>query len=49
MIKKVKSKSHLKILAAADIHGDSSLVKKLAEKAEKEKVGLVVLCGDSLG
>ncbi len=36
----------LKILAAGDIHGDTSLAKKLAEKAEKEKVDLVVLCGD---
>lgn len=39
----------LKILAAADIHGDASLVKKLAQKAEKEKVDLVVLCGDIVG
>lgn len=38
-----------KILAAADIHGESKLAKKLAEKAEKEKVDLVVLCGDILG
>ena len=35
-----------KILAAGDIHGDTSLAKKLAEKAEKEKVDLLVLCGD---
>lgn len=39
----------LKILAAADIHGDSKLAKKLAEKSEKEKVDLVVLCGDITG
>jgi len=38
-----------KILAAADIHGDSRLVKKLAEKAEKENVDIVVLCGDLTG
>jgi|SRR3989344_5904795 len=38
-----------KILAAADIHGDSKLVKKLAEKAEKENVDIVVLCGDLTG
>ncbi len=38
-----------KILAAADIHGDSKLVRKLAEKAQKEKVDLVVLCGDIVG
>lgn len=36
----------LKILAAADIHGDSSISKKLANKAKKEKVDLVLLCGD---
>jgi len=39
----------LKILAVSDIHGDSKLVKKLAEKAEKEKVDLVILCGDITG
>jgi len=36
----------LKILAAGDIHGDLGLVKKLAERAEKEKVDVVILCGD---
>ncbi len=36
----------MKILAAGDIHGDIGLVKKLADKAKKEKVDLVVLCGD---
>lgn len=35
-----------KILAASDTHGDSKTTRKLAEKAEKEKVDLVVLCGD---
>lgn len=39
----------LRILAASDIHGDSKLVKKLAEKAQKEKVDIVVLCGDITG
>src|SRR3990167_3788349 len=39
----------LKILAASDLHGDSRLTKKLAERAEKEKVDLVVLCGDLTG
>ncbi len=39
-------KSHLRILAVGDIHGDTSLAKKLANKAEKEKVDLVILCGD---
>lgn len=36
----------MKILAAGDIHGDVSQVKKLVAKAKKEKVDLVVLCGD---
>jgi len=40
------SKDKLKILAAGDIHGDSSLAKKLASRAEKEHVDLVILCGD---
>lgn len=38
-----------KILAASDLHGESKLAKKLAEKAEKEKVDLIVLCGDITG
>lgn len=36
----------MKILAAGDIHSDQTLAEKLAEKAEKEKVDLVILCGD---
>ncbi len=36
----------MKILAAGDIHGDSNLAIQLAERAEKENVDLVVLCGD---
>jgi Icc-related predicted phosphoesterase len=39
----------LKILAAGDIHGDSSISKKLAERAEKENVDLVILIGDITG
>lgn len=39
-------KDELKILAASDIHGDTDLVKTLADEAEKEDVDLVVLCGD---
>lgn len=35
-----------KILAIGDIHGDTGLVKKLAEKAVKENVDLVILAGD---
>jgi len=41
-----KKDKKLKILAAGDIHGDTGLAKKLAERAEKEKVDLVILCGD---
>ncbi len=36
----------LRILASGDIHGDTGLAKKLANKAEKENVDLVILCGD---
>ena len=36
----------MKILAAGDIHGDSRLAEMLAKRAEKEKVDLVVICGD---
>jgi len=36
----------MKILAAGDIQGDSSISEKLAIKAEKENVDLVVICGD---
>lgn len=36
----------MKILAAGDLHGDFSLTKRLAERADKENVDLVVLCGD---
>ena len=45
--KKQDSKNKkIKILAVGDIHGDTGLVKKLAEKAEKENVDLVILAGD---
>ncbi|MEM4152799.1 MAG: metallophosphoesterase [Candidatus Pacearchaeota archaeon] len=43
--KKQKGK-HLKILAVGDLHGDSRQAIKLAEKAKKEKVDLVILSGD---
>ncbi|MBU3940309.1 MAG: metallophosphoesterase family protein [Nanoarchaeota archaeon] len=36
----------MKILAAGDIHGDTLLARSLASKAKKEKVDLVILCGD---
>jgi len=38
-----------KILAASDIHGDTDATKKLAAKAKKEDVDLVVLAGDLSG
>src|SRR3989338_8377417 len=43
---KLKKEEHLKILAAGDIHGDIGLAERLAERARKEKVDLVVMCGD---
>lgn len=36
----------MKILAAGDIHGDQALAKRLAERAEKENVDLVIITGD---
>jgi len=42
-------KKKLRILAASDLHGDSRVTRRLANKAEKENVDLVVLCGDILG
>ncbi|MFC1754113.1 metallophosphoesterase [Thermoproteota archaeon] len=39
-------KEKLKILAVSDLHGDQRTVKRLAEKAEKENVDLVFICGD---
>lgn len=42
----MKKQSKLKILAAGDIHGDTSLIRKLAERAKREEVDLVILAGD---
>ena len=36
----------MKILAAGDLHGDMRAAKRLADKAKKNKVDLVVLSGD---
>ncbi|MBD3262939.1 hypothetical protein GF374_00990 [Candidatus Woesearchaeota archaeon] len=36
----------MKILAIGDLHGDLKQAKKLAEKAEKENVDLIILNGD---
>jgi len=35
-----------KILVAGDVHGDTGLIKKLAQKAKKQNVDLVILSGD---
>ena len=35
-----------KILAIGDIHGDTALIKRLAEKVKKENVDLIILAGD---
>jgi len=39
-------KEKLRILAAGDIHGEGGLAKKLAERAERENVDLIILAGD---
>ena len=36
----------MKILASGDLHGDQRLAERLAQKAEKEGVDIVILCGD---
>jgi len=47
--KQEKHAGKLKILAASDLHGSSDIAEKLAEKARKNKVDLVVLLGDIHG
>ena len=42
----MEEREKLRILAAGDIHGDSLLCHRLAKKAVKENVDLVVLAGD---
>ena len=44
-----EQRKKLRIFAAGDLHGDSQLAKKLAEKAKKENVDLVILTGDITG
>jgi Icc-related predicted phosphoesterase len=39
----------LRILAAADLHGDVDIARKLSAKGKREKVDLVVLAGDVYG
>jgi len=48
-MKKPIKKDKMKILAAGDFHGDKKAVEKLAEKAQKEHVDLIVLIGDMFG
>ncbi len=48
-IKSKKTRKKFKILAAGDIHGDSALTERLAIRAKKEKVDLVILTGDITG
>jgi len=45
-LQKANNPKKFKILAAGDIHGDTSLTKRLAERARKENVDLVILTGD---
>lgn len=40
------TKKKTKILAVSDIHGDSSLAKKLAKTAQENNVDLIILAGD---
>ena len=42
----MEKRKKFKILAAGDIHGDSMLSERLAQKAKEENVDLVVLAGD---
>ena len=49
MKKSPDKREKLKILAAGDLHGDSKVSEKLAEKAQKENIDLVVLLGDLTG
>jgi Icc-related predicted phosphoesterase len=44
--KKTKKPRKTRVLAVGDIHGDTGLVKRLAEKAKKEDIDLVILAGD---
>ena len=47
MAGKVEDKhKKLRILAVGDLHGDSRLAAKLAERAEKEHVDFVIIAGD---
>jgi len=41
-----KKSKKTKILAVGDLHGDTGLIKKLADRAKKENIDLVILAGD---
>lgn len=45
----IMKEKKFRILAASDFHGDSRVSRKLADKALKENVDLVVLAGDITG
>jgi len=45
-MEKKEKQSKLKILAIGDLHGDTIQAERLAEKASKENVDLVILAGD---
>ena len=47
--KEAETNKKFKILAAGDFHGDSNAAKKLAAKAVRENVDLVILTGDITG
>ena len=49
MTEKKEKHEKLRILAAGDFHGESSIAEGLAKKAEKEHVDLVILTGDLVG
>jgi hypothetical protein len=42
----MEKKSKTRIMAVGDLHGDASLVRKLAKKAKEKEVDIVILAGD---
>lgn len=42
----MKNKKKTRILAVSDLHGDTKLVEKLAKKAKKENVDVIIIAGD---
>lgn len=48
-MKSKTKREKLKVLAAGDFHGDPATAKRLAKKAEKEKVDIIILTGDLFG